>query len=115
MRDCYIPDLTERYPEGFNGVDMFEPYDPEAAAWEAMEREYKEEERREFERITEQMRREGYTIIKQGADGWTFAESGDTLILCTIKNGEVVNIFDSAKDLPENREYMLGLWQEINE
>lgn len=27
MRD-YIPDLTQRYPEGFGGVDMCEPRDP---------------------------------------------------------------------------------------
>lgn len=42
----YIPDLTERYPEGFNGVDMFESYDPEYEMWAALEREYYENERR---------------------------------------------------------------------
>ena len=36
----YVPDLTERYPEGFGGADIFEPYDPEYAMWEAMERDY---------------------------------------------------------------------------
>ena len=40
MRDCYIPDLTERFPEGFDGPDMYEPYDPEYAMWEALERDY---------------------------------------------------------------------------
>lgn len=38
----YIPDLTERYPEGFNGVDMYAPRDLEYEAWEAMERDYQE-------------------------------------------------------------------------
>lgn len=28
MRDCYIPDLTERFPEGFGGVDMTDSYFP---------------------------------------------------------------------------------------
>ena len=37
MRDCYIPDLTERFPEGFGGVDMFEPRDPEYEFWCAVE------------------------------------------------------------------------------
>ena len=34
---CYIPDLTERYPEGFDGVDMYEPRDPEYEFWKAVE------------------------------------------------------------------------------
>ncbi len=41
MRDfnmTYIPDLTERYPEGFDGVDMLAPRDPEYEFWKAMER-----------------------------------------------------------------------------
>jgi hypothetical protein len=33
----YIPDLTERYPEGFGGVDMYEPRDPEYEFWKAVE------------------------------------------------------------------------------
>lgn len=28
MRDYYIPDLTERFPEGFGGVDMCASKDP---------------------------------------------------------------------------------------
>ena len=36
----YIPDLTERFPEGFDGPDMYEPYNPEYAMWEAMEKDY---------------------------------------------------------------------------
>ena len=34
-----LPDLTERFPEGLDGVDMCKPYDPEYAMWEAMEKE----------------------------------------------------------------------------
>lgn len=40
MRDynmTYIPDLTERYPEGFGGVDMYAPRDPEYDFWNAVE------------------------------------------------------------------------------
>lgn len=40
MRDynmTYIPDLTERYPEGFGGVDMFAPRDPEYDFWRAVD------------------------------------------------------------------------------
>ena len=40
MRDynmTYIPDLTERYPEGFGGVDMFAPRDPEYDFWCAVD------------------------------------------------------------------------------
>ena len=44
--DNYIPDLTERYPEGLDGVDTLEPYDPEYAMWDALEKEYYENERR---------------------------------------------------------------------
>ena len=45
----YIPDLTERFPEGFGGVDMTDRYFPdwgtyelemEERMWEAMEQEY---------------------------------------------------------------------------
>lgn len=32
-----IPDLTERYPEGFGGVDMCEPRDPEYEFWKTVE------------------------------------------------------------------------------
>lgn len=44
MREQYIPDLTERFPEGFGGVDMTNKYFPcetkedlyalESAMWE---------------------------------------------------------------------------------
>lgn len=36
MRD-YIPDLTERFPEGLDGVDMWEPRNPEYEMWAALE------------------------------------------------------------------------------
>ena len=65
MRDCYIPDLTERYPEGFRGVDMFEPFDIESKMWDDLEREYRESERANIEHIT----RKGYKVIKQDGNG----------------------------------------------
>lgn len=40
MRDfnlTHIPDLTERYPEGFDGVDMYAGYDPEYELYETVE------------------------------------------------------------------------------
>lgn len=40
----YIPDLTERYPEGMNGVDMFSDYS-EYDMWEALARDFEENER----------------------------------------------------------------------
>lgn len=109
MKDCYIPDLTERYPEGLDGVDMFKPYDPEAEMWDAMERDYREQEQRTIERIS----RTGYTIIKQDADGWTFAENDEDLILCTIKDNTIVYLYDVAKNIPENRDFLIGLWEEM--
>ena len=39
-RDQYIPDMTERYPEGLNGHDMYDPYDPEEQMWDSMADEY---------------------------------------------------------------------------
>lgn len=111
MRDYYIPDLTERYPEGFDGVDMFAPRDLEAAAWAEMEREYREGERQEIERIT----RAGFEVIEQTTDGWTLAENDGYLYIFTInpKSGEIESIYDRAKDRPENRESMFEFWQEI--
>ena len=49
--DQYIPDLTERFPEGFGGVDLTDSFFPSSGcdcydAWEALEREYYENERR---------------------------------------------------------------------
>lgn len=110
--NTYIPDLTERYPEGFNGVDMFEPYDIEAAMWADMERQYKEDERREIERIN----RAGFKVIEQDFSGWTFAETDERLILFNIdpKSGEIKSIYDSARNKPENRKSMFETWQEIS-
>ena len=34
----YIPDLTERFPEGLDGPDMYEPRDPEEAFWDMVDR-----------------------------------------------------------------------------
>lgn len=33
MREQYIPDLTERFPEGFDGVDMTPSYFGEPVDW----------------------------------------------------------------------------------
>ena len=51
----YIPDLTERFPEGFDGVDMTDSYFPseacycsaESKMWDNLERAYEEEEKAE--------------------------------------------------------------------
>lgn len=40
MRDQYIPDMTERFPEGLDGVDMYQSYDPEEQMWNSMQDEY---------------------------------------------------------------------------
>ena len=111
MRDCYIPDLTERYPEGFRGVDMFEPFDIEAKMWDDLEREYRESERANIEHIT----RKGYKVIKQDATGFTFAECEGDLILCTIRGGEIVSLEDIARDNPANRQYISDLFDERTE
>lgn len=34
----YIPDLTERFPEGFGGRDMYDVSTPEEAFWDAVDR-----------------------------------------------------------------------------
>lgn len=111
--DSYIPDMTERFPEGLDGVDMFAPRDWEAAAWAEMEREYHEAEKQEIEQIT----RAGFEVIRQTVDGWTLAKSGDYLYLFIInpETGEIIRIDDRAKDRPDNRESMLKTWQEIAE
>ena len=53
MRDVYIPDLTERFPEGFGGVDMCEPRDIEyemmCAMEDAMDEEMEESQNSESE------------------------------------------------------------------
>lgn len=48
MRDYYtdyIPDLTERYPEGFRSYSY---YDEECEAWDALEKEYWENVEKEY-------------------------------------------------------------------
>lgn len=53
MREQYIPDLTERFPEGFDGIDLtdsFFPYDTRIdydfdMAIEEMEKEYEIKQR----------------------------------------------------------------------
>ena len=41
-----IPDLTERFPEGMDGVDMCEPRDPEYEFWQTVDKaeQYEREE-----------------------------------------------------------------------
>lgn len=113
--DTYIPDMTERFPEGLDGVDMCAPRDLEALAWAELDREYREAERQQIEDIT----RAGYEVIKQTADGWTLAKCADTirrsLILCFIEKGEIVSVYDSANNDPENLAHMLEIWQEVAE
>jgi len=38
----YIPDLTERYPEGFRGPDVYDPYDIEYDLWESFEKQFED-------------------------------------------------------------------------
>ena len=51
MREQYIPDLIERFPEGFDGVDLTDSYFPESReldaydAFRLMEEEYEKTER----------------------------------------------------------------------
>ena len=45
--DVYIPDLTERFPEGFGGVDLTDSYFPDEGVledqfWEQAERDMEE-------------------------------------------------------------------------
>ena len=55
MRGQYIPDLTERFPEGFVGVDLTDRYFPCErgkdiyADWDALDRWEREYEKRERE------------------------------------------------------------------
>ena len=48
----YIPDLTERYPEGFGGICMDNDYGfaEECAMWDAMERSFAKEQQEAMER-----------------------------------------------------------------
>ncbi len=39
-RSCYIPDLTERFPEGLDGIDMTDNYFPSRCSndpWELLD------------------------------------------------------------------------------
>lgn len=55
----YIPDLTERFPEGFGGVDLTDKYFPcerrmdsyemECKMWEMMKRDFNADEEEEEE------------------------------------------------------------------
>ncbi len=38
IRSQYIPDLTERFPEGFGGRDTYDIKTPEEAFWDAVDR-----------------------------------------------------------------------------
>ena len=48
MRDQYIPDMTERFPEGLDGIDLTDNYFPDGSsldrdlAWSEMDNEYNE-------------------------------------------------------------------------
>ena len=57
-----------------------------------------------------------YTIIRQAADGWTFAkaETNEILLFTATQNGGIAEIFEAAKDTPESRERLNGLWETNN-
>ena len=84
MRDCYIPDLTERYPEGFDGVDMYERYNPEYEMWKALEMETKCE-RYEVVETCPYCGNENVYQWNVGFDGYmaTCKECGKTIHLCS--------------------------------
>ena len=46
---CYIPDMTERFPEGMDGIDMTDYYFPDEALVERIQREEWEQSEREME------------------------------------------------------------------
>lgn len=109
----YIPDMTERYPEGLDGVDMYAPYDAEAKAWDDFERQFREEEQRTLDYFNNHH----LDILKQDSNGWTLAEAkdeygNDNLLLCTIKNGQIIDIEDMARNIPANWDIVYRLYYE---
>ena len=54
MSNVYIPDLTERFPEGFGGVDLTDSYFPPTRRNEYSAYEYIKQLEREYEREEEQ-------------------------------------------------------------
>lgn len=59
----YIPDLTERFPEGFGGVDMTPSYFGEPVDWS---RAYKEND--EYYEELEALERKGISLFKIGEE-----------------------------------------------
>ena len=59
----YIPDLTERFPEGFGGVDMTPSYFGEPVDWSMA---YKEDDYDEYYEELEALERKGVSIFKIG-------------------------------------------------
>ena len=54
-------------------------------------------------------------IIRQARDGWTlYRNERGELIIGTVHGGEVVDIFESVKDTPENAERLNTLWESNN-
>ena len=45
-----IPDKTQRYPEGMDGIDIYEPIDREYAAWREFVRDFERDEQRYMDR-----------------------------------------------------------------
>lgn len=65
LSEEYIPDLTQRYPEGFNGESAYRtPWDDEYRAWDELSRQQKEEEE-EFERLKKTAK---YKLIREYGD-----------------------------------------------
>jgi hypothetical protein len=66
LSEEYIPDLTQRYPEGFDGESAYRtPWDDEYRAWDDLSRQQKEEEE-EFERLKKSAK---YKLIREYDDG----------------------------------------------
>lgn len=65
LSEEYIPDITQRYPEGFNGESAYRtPWDDEYRAWDELSRQQKEEEE-EFERLKKTAK---YKLIREYDD-----------------------------------------------
>lgn len=67
LSEEYIPDLTQRYPEGFDGDSPYRYEDDEYRAWDDYTRWYKEEEKR-YEELKKNAK---YRLIREWEDGTT--------------------------------------------
>ena len=91
MRD-YIPDLTERFPEGFGGVDMCKPRDPEYEFWMAVEEAERYEEEikyKELKRFEVGQRYELVCWFTGGVGNYTVKAKDDEYITFSIGRHEL--------------------------